>query len=371
MAAVYAPYQRELDLDPVLRQEHLLETARRAPRPTDEAILRILYHGALRPLEQLAVLAAAPTGDELRRLTQADVEKVIARALPRTPWQPDASLLRVEHAMRWLESRSVALIWFGDEAYPDRLREQYDPPPAIFVRGEVAAVASTPAVAVVGTRHATRAGKEAAYQTGYDLAAAGYRVVSGLAAGIDSDAHRGTTVADGVGVAVLGSGIDTIWPSSNRELAIDVLEKEGAIVSEYPPGVPPARHRFPARNRIIAALGQVLVVIEAPGSSGALITVGYALQMGKEIWVHEAGLPSSGCRYTVDRGANLFGSVGVLRAALEADGRDAGVRLPTADLPRARGVRDPRLRRFGSSIPSPGLARGRAALALLAHREDR
>jgi DNA processing protein len=177
--------------------------------------------------------------------------------------------------LRWL-SRS-------DAGFPSLLRAIHDPPPGLFVRGggEVAGL-SRPAVAIVGARACSPYGATVARSLGRELAGAGLVVVSGLARGIDGEAHRGALEAGGLTVAVLGCGIDRDYPASHRELARRIAER-GLIVSEYAPGVEPAPWRFPARNRIVAGLTAATVVVEARERSGALITADLALEEGREV----------------------------------------------------------------------------------------
>ena len=169
-----------------------------------------------------------------------------------------------------------------DPGFPPLLAELHDPPERLFVRGEAAAL-SGPGVAVVGARSCSAYGAQVARSLGRELAGAGVTVVSGLARGVDGEAHRGALEAGGVTVAVLGCGIDRDYPRSHSELARRIVAT-GAVVSEYPPGVEPAPWRFPARNRIIAGLSLATVVVEARERSGALITADFALELGRDVF---------------------------------------------------------------------------------------
>jgi len=164
------------------------------------------------------------------------------------------------------------LEWYahGSPSYPPLLHELSDPPLLLYYRGVLPD--RKPMVAVVGTRNPSGSGRTQAYRLGFELGTAGIPVVSGLARGIDSMAHRGNLEGKGKTVAVLGNGLDSVYPVSNRGLALRVLDTGGCLVSEYPPGVPPYKWHFPARNRIIAVLGRATIVVEAPEHSGALIT---------------------------------------------------------------------------------------------------
>ncbi len=168
--------------------------------------------------------------------------------------------------------------------FPPLLRAIHDPPPGLFVRGdEQFALLARPAVAIVGARACSAYGRQIARSLGRELAAAGLVVVSGLARGVDSEAHRGALEAAGTTVAVLGCGIDRDYPAAHRELARQVATA-GLVVSEYAPGVEPAPWRFPARNRIVAGLCTATVVVEARERSGALITADFALEEGREVF---------------------------------------------------------------------------------------
>jgi DNA processing protein len=167
--------------------------------------------------------------------------------------------------------------------FPPLLRAIYDPPQRVFVRGSGEDdVLERPTVAVVGARACSPYGAQVARRIGGELAAAGLVVVSGLARGIDGEAHRGALEAGGLTVAVLGCGIDRDYPAAHAELARRIRER-GLIVSEYEPGVEPAPWRFPARNRIIAGLSAATVVVEARERSGALITADLALEEGRDV----------------------------------------------------------------------------------------
>jgi DNA processing protein len=171
--------------------------------------------------------------------------------------------------------------WEG--SYPALLAAIYDPPAGLWIRGEAdPELLSRPAVGVVGARACSAYGRAVARTLGRDLAAAGVVVVSGMARGIDGEAHRGALDGGGATVAVLGCGIDRDYPAAHAELARRIAAT-GLIVSEYEPGVEPAPWRFPARNRIIAGLSRAVVVVEARERSGALITVDFALEQGRDV----------------------------------------------------------------------------------------
>jgi DNA processing protein len=178
-------------------------------------------------------------------------------------------------------------------SFPPLLRAIHDPPAGIFLRGDAAPeLLARPAIAIVGARASSGYGASVARSLARELAAAGLVVVSGLARGIDAEAHRGALEADGTTVAVLGCGIDRDYPAAHAELARRIRE-HGLIVSEYEPGVEPAPWRFPARNRIIAGLALATVVVEARERSGALITADFALELGREVFAVPGEITSS------------------------------------------------------------------------------
>jgi DNA processing protein len=167
---------------------------------------------------------------------------------------------------------------------PELLRQIHDPPRTLFLRGSGSAdVLEQAAVAIVGARACSPYGSQVARMLGRELAAAGLVIISGLARGVDGEAHRGALEADGITVAVLGCGIDRDYPAAHAELARRICER-GLVVSEYEPGVEPAPWRFPARNRIIAGLAAATVIVEARERSGALITADFALEDGREVF---------------------------------------------------------------------------------------
>ena len=171
-----------------------------------------------------------------------------------------------------------------EKAYPFFLGEIPNPPKQIYVRG-VVPDSQLPAIAIVGTRKATTAGIRIAEEVAAGLASRGITIISGLAMGIDTAAHRGALGVRGRTVAVLGNGISEIYPAQNERLAEEILEAGGAIISEYPPGEPSFRGNFIHRNRIISGLSVAVVVIEAPLRSGALNTAGFAAEQGRSVFV--------------------------------------------------------------------------------------
>ncbi|MEW6573041.1 MAG: DNA-processing protein DprA [Bacillota bacterium] len=192
-----------------------------------------------------------------------------------------------------LKRAGVGFVTLIDDDYPALLREIFDPPAALFFRGELRPAET--AVAVVGTRRCSNYGRSVAERLGRELAEAGVAVVSGLARGIDAAAHRGTLAAGGRTVAVLGTGLDVCYPSENQRLMEEIAVK-GAVVSEFPLGMHGHPWQFPVRNRIIAGLSRAVVVVEAGERSGALITADLALEQGREVMAVPGNVTSPASR---------------------------------------------------------------------------
>lgn len=199
-----------------------------------------------------------------------------------------------EELLARLARSGVRADTLADAAYPGRLRQIPDPPPALFRLGREFPE-ERPAVAVVGSRKATAGGREIARELGRGLGERGVCVVSGLALGIDAAAHAGALEAGGSTAGVLGCGVDVIYPRQNARLFRGVREA-GCIISEYPPGEAPLPWRFPARNRIISGLAEVVVVVEAAEKSGALITARHALEQGRDVFAVPGPVRAPECR---------------------------------------------------------------------------
>jgi DNA processing protein len=201
-----------------------------------------------------------------------------------------------------------------DAGYPDLLAAIHDPPPQLFLRGEGSReLLAGPAVAVVGARSCSSYGRSVARMLGRELAAAGLVVVSGMARGVDGEAHRGALEADGHTIAVLGCGVDRDYPAAHAELARRICMR-GLVVSEYEPGVEPSPWRFPARNRVIAGLCRATVVVEARERSGALITADFSLEEGREVLAVPGEITSA-----LSAGANALLRIGATPVTKAAD----------------------------------------------------
>ena len=242
----------------------------------------------------------------------AAVRQVLVRKAAQEAWanRRGAAEQAAEAAEKWSEQENCRLLLLCDEDFPAMLSEGITPPPMLFVRGNIGLL-HRPSVAIVGSRHATPQALRIAHDFGRSLSERGIPVVSGMAAGIDAAAHRGALAAGGGTVAFWGTGIDRIYPSSNRELAYELGEK-GAIVSEFPLATRPLAGNFPRRNRLIAALSQAVLVVEAALESGSLITARLAGEMGREVLAVPGSIDnphSKGCHKLIKEGAKLTESL--------------------------------------------------------------
>ncbi len=228
----------------------------------------------------------------------------VAREIQRGPLEK-----MVEKELVLLKEAGGKMITLRDEDYPMRLKDIYDPPALLYVRGELRREDEL-AIAIVGSRKTSPYGRWITEKIGQDLARHGVTVVSGMARGIDSVAHMGALQGGGRTVAVLGCGVDVIYPSENRNLFHQIIE-HGAVLSEFPMGSPPEGGHFPKRNRIISGLSIGVVIVQASAESGSLITAGYALEQGREVFAVPGNVGAEGSRGTnqlIKEGAKLVES---------------------------------------------------------------
>jgi len=219
----------------------------------------------------------------------------------------DLRRARADDELARADKKGIKLVTWVDPGYPVLLKQIADPPLVLYVAGSVAAL-DRPAVAIIGTRRPTVYGRECARRFGFQLASAGYTVASGLAMGIDTEAHTGAVQAKGVSVAVLGGALDCLFPKENAGLARSMIECGGAVISEYPFGRQPDRQTFPMRNRIVSGLSKGVLVVEAPLNSGTMITVGQALDQNRSVMAVPGRIDSpasQGCHKLLREGARL------------------------------------------------------------------
>ena len=224
--------------------------------------------------EPQAILSAPK--NELLQVERVGEE--VARNL--ASWREQIDL---DAEMKRIEQSDVRVVTRDDVEYPKNLREIYDPPLVLYVKGALTERDAL-AIGVVGSRRTTLYGQEMARKLSFQLARVGVTVVSGLARGIDTAAHKGALQAKGRTVAVIGCGIDIVYPAENKKLADEIVEKGGAVVTEFPLGVQPDRQNFPMRNRIISGWSLGVVVVEANLKSGALITANQAAEQGRQVF---------------------------------------------------------------------------------------
>jgi DNA processing protein len=251
-----------------------------AHSPIARRILEIVSAKGVSPGAWSGILARMPVGDVEGMLASPEGRERLSRKLHRRVTEPDSAF--VEEQLRRLDAGGYGLISILDEEYPALLREIQEPPPVLYYAGDLTAL-SRPALCVVGSRRATRRGLITARDFARDLSRLGIHVVSGLARGIDGAAHEGALGGPGGTTAVLGSGLDVLYPPEHRRLAERILES-GCVVSEFPLGTEPFRYNFPRRNRILSGLSLGVVVVEAALESGAMGTAGWAADQGREVF---------------------------------------------------------------------------------------
>jgi DNA processing protein len=213
---------------------------------------------------------------------------------------------KVKAELELIDKNDIKIITYQDELYPAKLMNIYDRPPFLYVRGNLNKDDIN--IAVVGSRLASTYGKYTTEKISRELALKGLTIVSGMARGIDSVAHRGALTARGRTIAVLGSGLDVIYPPENKKLFTDIIQN-GAVISEFPPGTPPRSANFPTRNRIISGMSYGVVIVEAGEKSGSLITARLALEQGREVFAVPGSIDSAGSRGTnklIKQGAKLI-----------------------------------------------------------------
>ena len=290
-----------------------------------------------------------------------------------------AAAQRIDPQQRWEAhvAAGVGLAVHGSPAYPTVLVDDDDPPPVVFWQGDIDALAGA-RVGIVGTRRATRYGVDVAHSLAAGLSLAGVAVVSGLALGIDGAAHRAAVAVDGAPpIAVVGSGLDTVYPRANRALWHRVIER-GVVLSEYPLGTPAAAWRFPARNRIIAALSDVVVVVESQSTGGALGTAVEAARRARPVFAVPGPVtaPSSaGTNQLLFDGCAPARSVDDVLLALGRAPRDVRVAadhrpVPTGDAARVLSALPWHAIPLERVVVDTGLALGVVALALDALEQD-
>ena len=279
-----------------------------SPNPEILAWLRLGLIPELTPAGWRKLLSALKSPEDICAADRAALSDVVsddvASAILRGP-DPE----RVDAALRWLDDSGNGLITLADSTYPKLLLEITDPPPILYVKGDPALL-DRASLAVVGSRNATQQGIANAEAFSRELSEGGFTIVSGLALGIDAAAHAGGLAAASSSIAVVGTGLDIVYPARNRDLAHQLAAK-GALMSEFALGTPPLASNFPRRNRLISGLSRGCLIVEAALRSGSLITARYALEQGREVFAVPGSIHSplsKGCHLLIKQGAKLVES---------------------------------------------------------------
>ena len=269
------------------------------------AWLRLGLVAELTPSGFRKLLATLSTPEAIcaadRATLARSVSDEVAAAIARGP-----DPVRLDTTLRWLEDPANQVVTFADDAYPRLLLEITDPPPLLYVKGDPDLL-DRASLAVVGSRNATQQGRANAQAFSQELSEGGFTIISGLALGIDAAAHIGGLAAASSSIAVVGTGLDIVYPARNRDLA-HRLAGEGALVSEFALGTPALASNFPRRNRLISGLSRGCLVVEAALKSGSLITARYALEQGREVFAIPGSIHSplsKGCHLLLKQGAKL------------------------------------------------------------------
>ena len=275
---------------------------------TREAALCWLASGGLSPGESQALLTYEPEAEKLlvewpRISCQLPISEKIRKGLDSGRTED-----RLDNWQKQIEKSGIRVITFMDRSYPERLRPLADAPSILFVKGTISSLEGRTA-AVVGSRNASWKGLDATHRIAEELSRNGIRIISGLASGIDTAAHEGCLRGGSPTAAVLGCGLDRVYPAENSRLADEIIANGGVLVSEYAPGERPLGWHFPFRNRIISGLGDCLVLMEARIKSGSMTSVRHALEQGREVFAYPGDPIAPGCegnRMLIREGAVYF-----------------------------------------------------------------
>ena len=256
---------------------------------------------------KLKLLELYKTPEEIYKLTKEELMNIngIGEAIAN-----DIMISKNEEILnyhiKYMKENNIKIININEREYPQALKEIYDPPISLYVKGNIEKL-NNKNIGIVGCRECTTYGKKSAEYFAYNLSKQNINIVSGLAKGIDSYAHLGSLNTDNT-IAVLGNGLDIIYPKENLELANEIIKRGGTIISEYPCGTKPDKMKFPARNRIISGISSGIIVIEAKEKSGTLITVDFALEQGRDVFVVPGNINSInsvGTNDLIKQGARL------------------------------------------------------------------
>jgi DNA processing protein len=270
--------------------------------------LRLTLVPGVTPAAQRALLKAFGTPASIGIANRSSLAAVVGQSMAHLLAEgPDQSSM--DRALAWLADGAHRLVVLGDEVYPQALLETADPPTVLYFAGDVSLL-NRPTIAIVGSRNASRQGALDAERFARTLSDAGFAIASGMALGIDASAHRGGLAGASSSLAVVGTGLDRVYPAANRELAHE-LANRGALLSEFPLGTPPSAGNFPRRNRVISGLSRGVLVVEAALKSGSLTTAKLALEQGREVFAIPGSIHSplsKGCHWLIKQGAKLVES---------------------------------------------------------------
>jgi len=275
-------------------------------------MLRLIMAPGVGPVKLTRLLDALGTPSEVVQADYHRLEEVGVLSKESLLWIAGRQWddRAVDRQIEIMQDTGTRPLYRWQNEYPAYLSQIYDPPPMLFVRGNVEAL-NTPCFAIVGTREPSINGVNTTRDLAAGIAGAGFTVVSGLARGIDSTAHEAALANGGISVAVLGSGADIVYPSENRKLASKLCER-GCLVSEYLMGTPPEGHNFPRRNRLISGLSRGVLIVEAGPKSGALLTASFAVEQNREVFAVPGDprkMLSEGVNSLIQQGAKLVKSV--------------------------------------------------------------
>lgn len=256
------------------------------------------------------LILATSSAEEIFQLSAFELTAAKVSAEAQRMLREGVDLRQVEQDFKTVQLQHINVLPVSSTLYPALLKEINDPPPLLYIRGDLS-VLDLPSLAMVGSRRSSQAGGANAFRFARELAGAGFSIVSGMALGVDTQCHRGALAAGGSTVAVLGTGIDIVYPRRNKEL-FESIGCQGAVISEFPMGTDPHPARFPRRNRIISGMSLGVLVVEAALQSGTLITARCAMEQGREVFaipgsIHNSG--SKGCHQLIKQGAKLVESV--------------------------------------------------------------
>ena len=256
---------------------------------------------------KLRLLELYKTPEEIYKLTKEELLNIngIGEAIANDIMISKNEKILNDH-IKYMNENNIKIININEREYPQALKEIYDPPISLYVKGNIEKL-NNKNIGIVGCRECTEYGKKSAEYFAYNLSKQNINIESGLAKGIDSYAHLGS-LNTGNTIAVLGNGLDIIYPKENLELANEIIKRGGTIISEYPCGTKPDKMKFPARNRIISGISSGIIVIEAKEKSGTLITVDFALEQGRDVFVVPGNINSInsvGTNDLIKQGARL------------------------------------------------------------------